>query len=71
MRFDFHLKFSEKWMKSCFNSSSSGEYVIIVEDVTEPPFFGTRLEPAFLRVELNAPKRERRSTTKKVEEKKK
>ena len=49
----------------------AGEYVIIVEDVSEPPFFGERLEPAFLRVELQAPKRERRSTMKKPEEKKK
>ena len=40
-----------------------GEYVIIVEDVTNPPFLGTTLEPAFLLVKVVLPKKSKRRTT--------
>ena len=41
----------------------AGEYVIIVEDVTNPPFLGTSLEPAFLLVKVVLPKKTKRKST--------
>ncbi|XP_005092118.1 uncharacterized protein LOC101861022 isoform X3 [Aplysia californica] len=35
----------------------TGEYILIVNDVTNPPFMGCRLEPAFLMLKLKRPKR--------------
>ncbi|XP_070200815.1 MORN repeat-containing protein 1-like isoform X5 [Littorina saxatilis] len=34
-----------------------GEYVLMVQDVTNPPFLGTRLEPVFLMLKLKRPKK--------------
>ncbi|RUS92178.1 hypothetical protein EGW08_000031, partial [Elysia chlorotica] len=36
---------------------AAGEYVLIVQDVTSPPFMGRRLEPAFLLLKLKKPKK--------------
>ena len=33
----------------------SGEYIVRIEDVTEPPFLNRRLEPAFLLVKVVKP----------------
>ncbi|GFN80045.1 MORN repeat-containing protein 1-like [Plakobranchus ocellatus] len=35
----------------------TGEYVLIVQDVTSPPFMGRRLQPAFLLLKLKKPKK--------------
>ncbi|XP_076469998.1 uncharacterized protein LOC143300288 [Babylonia areolata] len=35
----------------------TGEYVLMVQDVTNPPFLGKRLEPAFLLLKLKRPKK--------------
>ena len=43
----------------------SGEYVIMVQDVTSPPFMGYNLEPAFLLVKVSAPKKVKKKPEKK------
>lgn len=40
--------------------TSLGTYVIMVQDVTEPPFLGQRLEPGFLEVKLALPKKSKK-----------
>ncbi|XP_056008218.1 MORN repeat-containing protein 1-like isoform X3 [Ostrea edulis] len=42
-----------------------GEYVLIVEDVTNPPFMGRRLEPDFLLMKLKQPPKEFKRESKK------
>ncbi|KAJ7393492.1 Alsin [Desmophyllum pertusum] len=39
--------------------AGDGDYVIIVEDVTSPPFLNITLTPAFLHVKVNLKKRAR------------
>ncbi|XP_063719757.1 MORN repeat-containing protein 1-like isoform X2 [Symsagittifera roscoffensis] len=39
---------------SCEKSARPGEYVVKIEDVTEPPFLGRRLEPAYLLINVLA-----------------
>lgn len=34
-----------------------GEYVIMVQDITNPPFLGKKLDPAFLLVKVTKPKK--------------
>ncbi|KAJ8303151.1 hypothetical protein KUTeg_019547 [Tegillarca granosa] len=41
-----------------------GEYVLMVHDVTNPPFLGRRLEPAFLLLKLKRPLREKKKSNK-------
>jgi hypothetical protein len=38
----------------------SGEYIIMGEDVTNPPFMDMVLEPAFLQIKIVLPKKTRR-----------
>ena len=38
-----------------------GDYVVIVEDVTNPPFLGTKLDPAFIHIKVSATLASRRS----------
>lgn len=42
-----------------------GEYVLIVEDVTNPPFMNRRLEPDFLLMKLKQPPKEFKRESKK------
>jgi len=37
-----------------------GEYVLMVHDVTNPPFMGKSLEPAFILAKVKKPKREKK-----------
>ena len=41
----------------------SGEYVIMVNDVTNPPFLGKRLPTAFMLVKIAQPKKYKKSKT--------
>ncbi|XP_052816897.1 MORN repeat-containing protein 1-like isoform X3 [Mya arenaria] len=38
-----------------------GEYILMVHDVTSPPFMDQRLEPAFIQLKLKKPKREKKT----------
>ena len=38
-----------------------GEYVLMVTDVTTPPFMGKTLEPAYLLMKMKKPKREKKA----------
>lgn len=42
-----------------------GEYILIVEDVTNPPFMNRRLEPDFLLMKLKQPPKEFKRESKK------
>ena len=44
-----------------------GEYVIMVEDVTNPPFMGFSLEPAFAQVKVFLPKKPKKEPKPKKE----
>ncbi|KAK3765840.1 hypothetical protein RRG08_026307 [Elysia crispata] len=48
---------AEKPAASDEKVARTGEYVLIVQDVTSPPFMGRRLEPAFLLMKLKKPKK--------------
>ena len=39
----------------------SGDYVIIVKDVTSPPFLGATLQPAYCHVKVNAKQKRAKS----------
>ena len=43
----------------------AGEYVLMVEDVTDPPFMGIHLAPAFIQVKLALPKKVKKEKPKK------
>jgi len=42
-----------------------GEYVLIIQEVTQPPFLETRLDPAFVLVKVKAPKSTAKKSTSK------
>ncbi|XP_062611375.1 MORN repeat-containing protein 1-like isoform X3 [Saccostrea cucullata] len=58
----FRMK-KQKAMEEKF--AKLGEYVLIVQDVTEPPFMNRRLEPDFLLMKLKQPPKEFKRETKK------
>ena len=43
----------------------AGEYVLMVEDVTDPPFMGITLAPAFIQIKLVLPKKVKKEKVKK------
>ena len=42
-----------------FNLLSTGEYIIKIQDATDPPFCDQMLEPAYLIVRVTAPKKQK------------
>ncbi|XP_039268277.2 MORN repeat-containing protein 1-like [Styela clava] len=55
---------TSKQKVSSEKGANPGEYVIIVKEITEPPFLGNRLEIFFTTVTVSAPKQLRKSKTK-------
>ena len=54
-----HLNFenSKMWLAHIL---FKGEYVLMVTDVTSPPFMGQTLDPAYLLLKMKRPKREKK-----------
>ena len=42
-----------------FDIYSSGEYIVMVSDMSSPPFMEFSLQPGFIQVKVTAPKKKR------------